>query len=486
MNVIYKLYSMLLLNRLTRELDDQNYLPDNQAAYRKGRSTTDNIYSADKIVKSRLEKGLKTFGLFLDLRAAFDNVDRKRLFDKLRKVLSMYIVTAIEDIYELTPNRIGDMRFYTQKGLRQGCPLSPTLFSVYTADMETFLRRAQAGGVTIGRQRIHMLAYADDVLILAEDADQMKEVIRILKKYFELNAMTANIGKTKIMTFSRGGRLSKTNWVWDKTTGEQIEEVKTFKYLGFTFSSNGGHKGHIDNIAKEGNRRLTETWSIAERKFPDNFPIRMKMFDALVVPVLTYGCEVFGRDEFDEIERLQRKYIKMTLGLRDSTRTKMIMNEARRRPLIYMTQARADNFEKRAEFGGRQILTTCVRWQADRHRQKKSERQYDEETTTDFQGRPYEKLMGVWERPPLYLTTGREYKLIARGRMENYERGLAKWGERRCRLCGTDDETIDHMLEVCLPDDLGRTREEILDEDGEGRDYLKKLDEALREVEDRV
>lgn len=109
MNVIYKLYSMLLLSRLTRELDDKNYLPDNQAAYRKGRSTINNIYVADKIVKSRIERGLKTFALFLDLKAAFDNVDRRRLFVKLKKVLSKYLVTAIEDIYELTPIRIGDM-----------------------------------------------------------------------------------------------------------------------------------------------------------------------------------------------------------------------------------------------------------------------------------------------------------------------------------------------------------------------------------------
>lgn len=205
------------------------------------------------------------------------------------------------------------------------------------------------------------------------------------------------------------------------------------------------------------------------------------MFDSLVLPVLSYGCEVFGNEEFDEIERLQRKYIKMTLGVRDSTRKTMIMYEARRRPLIYMTQTRADNFERRADFGDRRTLKTCVTWQADRPRQKKSVRQYDEETRRDLTGRPYEKLLGEWEKLPLYLTTGREFKLIARGRMENLERGLSKWGHRRCRLCGTDDETIDHMLDVCVPDDHDRTREEILDQEGGGRDYLCRLDKLLRE-----
>lgn len=68
------------------------------------------------------------------------------------------------------------------------------------------------------------MAYADDVVIFAEDTQQRKEVIRILKKYFARNDMTPNIDKTKIMTFSRG-RLSKEEWSWNKTTKEAFEEV---------------------------------------------------------------------------------------------------------------------------------------------------------------------------------------------------------------------------------------------------------------------
>ena len=61
------------------------------------------------------------------------------------------------------------------------------------------------------------------------------------------------------------------------------------------------------------------------------------------------------------------------------------------------------------------------------------------------------------------------------------ESGLAKWSDKRCRVCGTDNETIDHMLDVCVPDNRERTREEILDEDGEGRDYLHIIEDLLRE-----
>lgn len=124
----------------------------------------------------------------------------------------------------------------------------------------------------------------------------MKEVIRLLRKYFKNNDLKPNIGKTKIVTFSRGGRTSKETWHWDAEKKNTIEEVKTFKYLGFSFQSNGRHTTHIDKICKDGTRRLGETFRSAQMNFPDNYLIRMQMFDILVMPTLIYGCEIFGQE----------------------------------------------------------------------------------------------------------------------------------------------------------------------------------------------
>lgn len=52
---------------------------------------------------------------------------------------------------------------------------------------------------------------------------------------------------------------------------------------------------------------------------------------------------------------------------------------------------------------------------------------------------------------PLYLYKSRHSQLlIARFRCENEERGREKWrGERRCRVCGAAEETLEHMKERC-------------------------------------
>lgn len=50
---IYKLYASILAERLGKEVEDKNILPETQAGFRKGRSTMDNIYILNHEFKGR-------------------------------------------------------------------------------------------------------------------------------------------------------------------------------------------------------------------------------------------------------------------------------------------------------------------------------------------------------------------------------------------------------------------------------------------------
>jgi hypothetical protein len=104
LNTAYKVYAMILEERLMKEMNERGALPDRQAGFRKGRGTMDNVYILNHITGNEIKKrGSKIYAFFVDLKAAFDNVKRDLLWEYLRKKgMNEHLVTKIEEIYEET------------------------------------------------------------------------------------------------------------------------------------------------------------------------------------------------------------------------------------------------------------------------------------------------------------------------------------------------------------------------------------------------
>lgn len=68
------------MERLRKEVEKKNILPETQAGFKKGRGTMDNIYVLNHVIQKEIrKKGEKIFGFFMDFKSAFDKVDRKIL-----------------------------------------------------------------------------------------------------------------------------------------------------------------------------------------------------------------------------------------------------------------------------------------------------------------------------------------------------------------------------------------------------------------------
>ena len=111
--------------------------------------------------------------------------------------------------------------FQIGKGVRQGCILSPCLFSLYAEYImkNAELDEAQAG-IKIVERNINNLRYADDTTLMAESKEELKSPLIKVKEESEKTGLKLNIQKTKIMA---SGPI--TSWQID---GEIVETVADF------------------------------------------------------------------------------------------------------------------------------------------------------------------------------------------------------------------------------------------------------------------
>lgn len=134
------------------------------------------------------------------------------------------------------------------------------LFNVVIADLEEEMGKIKWREIKLGDRRIYTLGYADDIVLLAEDENEMKSMIGRLEEYVEKKKLEVNIDKTKIMRFRKGGgRWGKRDWRWK---GRKIKEAKEFTHLDYRLQRNAGHGAQISARVIKTAAVIEEVWGI--------------------------------------------------------------------------------------------------------------------------------------------------------------------------------------------------------------------------------
>ena len=137
--IISKLFVSVLLRRLTPSREQT--IREQQGGFRPGRGRVDQIFTLRQYMEHRHTYHRATIYVFLDLKAAFDSVDRLEIFNFLltQGVPAKY-VNILKSMYTHTSGKVrayGQLSrtFNTTSGVRQGCPISPFLFSFVIDDI---------------------------------------------------------------------------------------------------------------------------------------------------------------------------------------------------------------------------------------------------------------------------------------------------------------------------------------------------------------
>ena len=112
-------------------------LPDVQAGFRKGRGTRDQIANIRWIMEKAREFQKSTYFCFIDYAKAFDCVDHNKLWKMLKEIgIPDHLTCLLRNLYagQEATVRTGHGTidwFQIEKGVCQGCILSPCLFNLY-------------------------------------------------------------------------------------------------------------------------------------------------------------------------------------------------------------------------------------------------------------------------------------------------------------------------------------------------------------------
>jgi len=110
---LYKIYTAALAERLREEIEEKGLMPPNQTGFRRGMGTMDNIFVLNYLINRQIEKKEGKMVALIDLRAAFDLVDREILLRMMRRRgVREDIIERVWEILRETKGKIrvgGDM-----------------------------------------------------------------------------------------------------------------------------------------------------------------------------------------------------------------------------------------------------------------------------------------------------------------------------------------------------------------------------------------
>lgn len=290
---MYKLYAAVVEKQLMLFLEDHDILGELNGAYRRGRRLEDHIFTLKGICSLRKDDCKKTWLAFLDVSKAFDTVSRDRLFCNLWDLgVQGKAWRILKNLYEKVSNKvvfglIETSWFNSSNGVKQGCILSPTLFTTVMLDLVTMLNVCNHG-VRCANQIIPALLYADDTVLMAESETQLSLMLAIADDFAVKWGLKFNSSKSKVLIVGKRVDSSK-KWALGNLL---IEESHTYKYLGVLFSRTLTDSTHIVNVLSPKVSKLRGYISSILAKHEDINRVFLgnSLYKHVILPSLLHGC----------------------------------------------------------------------------------------------------------------------------------------------------------------------------------------------------
>ena len=173
--------------------------------------------------------------------------------------------------------------------------------------------------------------WADDVILVSDTPQGLQDKLNVLEKQSKRLGITVNLDKTKIIVFRKGGFLSRfEKWYYGT---HPVEVVNSYTYLGFVFTTRMSMKTSLSFFILKAKNALNTLFRSLNSIDCHDYNIFFNLFDRKIAPILSYGSELWGIYDIDDIESVHRLAIKRYLNISNHSLNSIAYSEVGRVPL---------------------------------------------------------------------------------------------------------------------------------------------------------
>lgn len=316
MSCLYKLLMAIIAKRTTNHAIDNHLLSPEQKSARPNEGCYEHSFLLNSLVNDARRINKKLYLAWLDIRNAFGSIPHSALLSTLTHMgFPRALVEFIENVYTgattevLTPQGpTATIPIYS--GVKQGCPLSAILFNL---SLELILRKTKSAASTLKRGPakhhgipISVLAYADDLVVIARNKDDLQELLNTvssaadtLNLQFRQNkcaslSLTTSEPHIEMNSFSVQGNIIPA-----------LDKEEHYRYLGVPIGL-VHNISEIDALIDELNHKLSKIDASLLAPWQ-----KLDMIRTFLQPCLTYAFRA-GRPQLKQIQPYRSKLVEVT------------------------------------------------------------------------------------------------------------------------------------------------------------------------------
>ena len=319
LSVAGKILARVIVNRLNEHLERAGLLPESQCGFRKYRGTIDMIFTARQLQEKCQEQNEDLYMTFVDLTKVFGTVSREGLWQIMAKFgCPARFIAMVRQFHDGMLARVqndGEFSdpFPVTNGVKQGCVLASTLFSMMFSAMLTDAFQYGENGIPIryrfdgtlfnlrrlqakSKVQIEVLdefVFADYMAKGAPTEEKMQKRVDQVSDSCYSYDLTISIKKTEVVYHPAPGKPYKEPTITVK--GQRLHVVDKFTYLGSTLS----RIVHIDDAVHARIAKSSAAFGRLRGSIWDQNGIRLdtklKVYRSGVLPTLLYACETWLR-----------------------------------------------------------------------------------------------------------------------------------------------------------------------------------------------